>query len=77
MAAVTASALAPIASPATLPRMRVFMDLSALSLEVPSKAGDAAPNLMVAARQVTNKAILTTKGIPVNPWATSGVPAIV
>jgi hypothetical protein len=57
--------------------MRVFMDLSALSLEVSSKAGDAAPNLMVAAKQVTNKAFLTTKGIEVNPWAGSGAPVIV
>jgi hypothetical protein len=57
--------------------MRVFMDLSALSLEVSSKAGDAGPNLMVAAKQLTNKTILTTRVVEVNAWAASGVPMIV
>jgi hypothetical protein len=57
--------------------MRVFMNLSALSLEVSSKAGDARPNSMVAAKQLTNKTILTTKGTDVNPCAGSDVPVIV
>jgi hypothetical protein len=57
--------------------MRVFMDLSAFSLEVPSKAGDARPNSMVAAKQLTNKAILTTKVVDVNSWAGSGSQMIV
>jgi hypothetical protein len=53
------------------------MDFSALSLEVSSKAGDARPNSMVAAKQLTNKTILTTKVVEVNYWASSGLPMIV
>jgi hypothetical protein len=53
------------------------MDLSALSLEVSSEAGDARPNSMVAAKQLTNKTILTTKVMDVIPWAGSDSVVIV
>jgi hypothetical protein len=53
------------------------MDLSALSLEVSSKAGDARPNSMVAAKQLTNKTMLTTKVVDVLPWAGSSSVVIV